>query len=141
MSMKKEEFNIKGQSLVEILVSLGIFAIVVSAVFFLFFGGQSLSVDSSNAQIATEYASEGLEAVRSIRDRDWDELGDGSYGLVFQSGQWEFSSSEDTKDIFTRTIFISTVDANTKQASTTVTWQTDPQISLKKPEFLPNSAP
>ena len=128
--MKKcadKNLKTRGQSLVEVLVSLGIFAIVTNAIFSLFFGGQSLSVDSSNAQIATEYASEAMEALRSVRDRNWDELADGRHGLTFQDNEWRFSGAEDSRNIFRRAVFISSLDANTKQASTTVTWQTDPQ--------------
>lgn len=129
--MKKEEWNIKknsGQSLIEVLVSLGIFALVVTAIFTLFYGGQSLSVDSANAQNAAEYASEALEAIRTMRDRDWASLTDGQHGLVLIGGQWEFTTTtnSDSRDIFTRVVSIKAIDVNTKQASTSVSWQTDP---------------
>lgn len=124
---KNKKLKTGAQSLVEVLVSLGILAIVTTAIFSLFFGGQSLSVDSSNAQIAAERASEAMEALRSIRDRNWDELADGQHGLIFQDNEWRFSGTEDSQDIFKRAVFINSLDANTKEASTTVTWQTDPQ--------------
>lgn len=127
MLMKKAEFNIKGQSLIEILVSLGIFTLVVSAVFTLFFGGRTLSSDSSAVEAGLEYAQEGVEAVRSIKERDWAELTDGAHGLVFLSGDWYFASgTTDTRGIYTRSVFISTIAIDTKKASTTITWQTDP---------------
>lgn len=112
--------------MVEVIVSLGIFSIVVGAIFFLFFGGQSLSLDSSNQQIAVEYASEGIDAVRQIRDEDWDNLTDGNFGLVFSGGKWQFSGASDTRGIFTRQITVSEVDANTKKIISKVIWKTDP---------------
>ena len=117
----------KGQSFIEVLVAMGIFSMVSLSAFLVFFGGQSLTVDSQNAQIANDYATEGSEAVRSIRDRSWAELSDGSHGVVQLNGQWYFASStSDSKDIFTRTVYISTVDSNTKEASTTITWEINP---------------
>ncbi len=122
----------KGQSYIEVLVAMAVFGLVSAAAFLLFFGGRSISIDSVNAQIANDYATEGSEAVRSIRDRSWAELSDGSHGVVLMNGQWYFASStSDTKSIFTRTVYISTIDSNTKKASTTVVWQTDPVRSQK----------
>ncbi|MDP2695866.1 MAG: hypothetical protein Q8O87_01280 [bacterium] len=115
-----------GQSIIELLIAIGVFVLMASAALLLFFGGQSLSIDSSNAQQALDYASEGQEAVRSIAHRDWDGLVNGEYGLIYQNGQWEFSGSSNIKELFTRTIFIDDVDPNTKRASTTVTWQLSP---------------
>lgn len=127
MSMRKGSHT-KGQSVLEVLVALGIFAISMIAGFQLFFGGQTLSVDSTNAELAGDYAQEGLEAVRNIRARNWSELADGSHGLVFQNNEWMFgsSSASDAKDIFTRTVSIVTISDNIKIATTTITWQTDP---------------
>lgn len=129
-------FNIaerRGQSVLEILIALGVFVISMTAAFQLFFGGQSLSVDSSNVGLGTDYAQEGIEAAQNIRARNWNELTDGPHGLVFQNNEWMFGSTSvnDSKDIFTRTITIGTVDANTKVATTTITWQTDPLRTQK----------
>ena len=114
-----------GQSLVEILVAISIFVLSMTAAFQLIFGGQSLSVDAANAQLAADYAQEGTSAVRTVRDREWAELMDGNHGLVFQNNEWMFGSTSvsDTKDIFTRTISVSTINENVKIATTTVTWQ------------------
>jgi hypothetical protein len=113
-----------GQSLIEVLVAIGIFMTVVGAITTVLYGGQSAVVDAENANTASEFAIEGREAVRSIKTRDWNELTDGSHGLIF-SDQWFFTDSSDSKDIFTRVIEIATVDSNTKIATTTVTWTTE----------------
>lgn len=121
----------RGFLLVEALVAIGLFAATITAAFLLFFGGQSLSVDGLNAEQALDYTQEGMEATRSIRDRDWSMLTPGNHGLNFNAGQWAFSGVSDNKDIFTRQVIITDIDLNTKQASTTVTWQVDPQRPQK----------
>jgi len=118
----------KGQSVIEILVAMGIFVLVSNAAVLLFFGGQSLSLDSMNAQFALDYAAEGMEVTQSIRERSWDELTDGDYGLVFNAGEnkWELSGTDDSKKIFTRKVTIVTLSENTKKITTEIAWQTDP---------------
>ncbi len=118
----------RGQSVVEVIVALGIFVVAVSAAFQVFFGGQKVSIDSSNASLATDFGQEAVEAVRNIRSRNWGELTTGSHGLVFQNGEWAFASTAtaDSHDLFTRTVEIgNTEDENIKIATTTVTWETD----------------
>lgn len=121
----------RGLLLLEALIALGFFVTAITAAFLLFFGGQSLSVDGLNAERALDYAQEGAEATRSIRDRDWNTLTVGNHGLNFSGGQWLFSGASDGKDIYTRQIVINDIDVNTKLATTTITWQTDPQRPQK----------
>ncbi|MDP1719360.1 MAG: prepilin-type N-terminal cleavage/methylation domain-containing protein [bacterium] len=114
----------KGQSLIEVLVALGIFALSLSASFQLFFGGQKVSEDNINFQQAMDFGQEGMTAVRAVRDRNWAELTAGDHGLVFQNNEWMFgsSSTSDSQDLFTRTVSIYQDDENTRTATTTVTW-------------------
>ncbi len=119
----------KGQSFIELLVAMGIFVLTSTAAILLFFGGQSLSIDSINAQSALDYASEGMEAVRSIKeqgDLGWTQLTDGEHGLVYSAGQWQLSGTQDTEDKFTRTVTVTTLSADTKEITTEIDWQTDP---------------
>lgn len=112
--------------MIELLVALGIFVISIAATFALFFGGQTISTDSVNINIATDYAREGLDALRAIRNRNFTELlTDGPHGFYFNGSEWELSSStSDTKDIFTRQVSIARGETdNIKIATTTVTWQ------------------
>lgn len=118
--------------MIEVMVALGIIIIAASASFQVFFGGQKLSIDSANTNIAVDYARQGVEALRNIRARNFSELTDGSHGLVLQNNQWQFASSatSDSRDIFTRTVQVQTVDPNTKIATTTITWETEPGKTL-----------
>ena len=65
-------FQDAGQTLMELLLALGIFAFIMTAVFALVFGGLTTGLRSEEQDYATMFAQEGLDAARSIRDTDWD---------------------------------------------------------------------
>src|SRR3989304_8927553 len=60
-----------GQTLMELLLALGIFAFIMTAVFALVFGGLTTGLRSEEQDYATMFAQEGLDAARSVRERDW----------------------------------------------------------------------
>ncbi len=115
-----------GQSLLEVLIAVSVFLIVSASAVMLTSGGQDLLGDASQETQALEYAAEGVEATRAIRDAGWAGLTDGAHGLTLSGGAWQFGGASDTRDIFTRTVTVATVDPFTKIATTTVLWQTDP---------------
>ncbi|OGE86659.1 MAG: hypothetical protein A3J48_01825 [Candidatus Doudnabacteria bacterium RIFCSPHIGHO2_02_FULL_46_11] len=117
--------NSKGFSLVEVILSASIFALLLTAVIGAIIYGQMSSALSGDRQRAVFLAQEGLEAVRSIRDNDFDLLTNGPHGLIIKQGQtafWDFTGSSDITDGFTRQIQISSLDGATKQITSTVTW-------------------
>lgn len=115
-----------GQSLVEILVAIGVFLVVAGSVIAVISGGQDLLSDTLQATHSAEYAVEGIEATRAIRDADWGALTDGAHGVTLSGGSWQFSGASDTRDIYKRVVTVATLDPNTKIATTTITWSTDP---------------
>lgn len=121
----------QGQSLVEVLVAISIFLTTVGSVALVVYGGQSISIDSENAGRAGEYAKEGVEAIKSIRNQNWNSLTDGTYGAVYSGGAWSLQGTSNSDDIFTRELKIETIDANTKIATTSVKWSTDPTRTQK----------
>ncbi len=122
--MKKEYLHInKGFSLIEVLLTISIFSMfMVALIGVLSIGEESSSLAGKRIQ-AVYLAEEGLEALRNIRDENFINLVNGSYGLVKIGNQWNFSALPDVTDIFTRTINISTVNANIKLVTSTITWQ------------------
>lgn len=111
-----------GFSIVEIIIASAVFALIVTA-----FVGSLIYFNKSSATAGTKaravfLAEEGLEAARNIRDEDFSNLTDGTYGLVISSGQWVFSGSQDLTDNFTREIEISSIDVNTKEIISQVFW-------------------
>jgi len=63
----------KGQSLLEVIIALAIFALISSALVSLSLGGFVGLEQGGEHMQAQALAQEGIEAVRSIRDRAWNE--------------------------------------------------------------------
>ena len=102
----------------------GVFAVAFTGAFL--YGEESTALAGNTARGAL-LAEEGLEAVRNIRDANWQNLADGTYGLSTSGSQWALSGSQDTTGIFTRQITISTVDQNRKNITSKVTWKQNAQ--------------
>jgi type II secretory pathway pseudopilin PulG len=118
-----------GQSIVEIVVVLGIAAITFASIGSLIVGSLTSVSQEAERQQAISYAQEGLEAVRSLRDADFDNLTTGTHGLAIASNQWTLSGSSDASGIMTRVITISDVSlgdiesVDIKQVESAVTWK------------------
>ena len=117
----------KGFSLIEVLLSVSILALIVTAlVGGLIYGRESTALAGERSR-ATFLAEEGLEAVRNIRDSSFSNLTDNTFGLTTTGNQWNLSGSSDTTDKFSRTITISTVDTSRKQVISTISWEQNAQ--------------
>ncbi len=71
-------------------------------------------------------AEEGQEAVRSMKNVNFANIPDGTYGLVYSGNAWSLSGSQDISGAYARSVTISTIDANRKNITTTVNWQQTP---------------
>ncbi len=118
-----------GISLVEILVAGGIFALVISALIGSYLTGQESTALAGTRERAVLLADEGIEAARSIRDGGWNNLTDGTYGLVLAGDVWTLSGSSDVTDIFTRSVTISTISDTAKDVVVDVDWRQNGQRS------------
>jgi len=116
-----------GFSLVEIMLSVSVFAILVTALTGAWLYGQEATMLAGNRGRAVSLAEEGLEAVRNIRDHAFANLADGTYGLTTAGNQWNLSGSSDITDIFTRQVVISSVDTKRKSVTANLTWQQNSQ--------------
>lgn len=129
----------RGFSLIEIILAIAIFATVSTSAVGIVLQGLELNRLSAEETIANQYASEGLEAVKSIKSQSFSLLLDNnSVGLSNSSGLWSFSGTQNVFDNrFSRTISITsvqrdangdvvenggTVDPETKKATATVSW-------------------
>lgn len=115
--------NQKAFSLIEVLLAVAAFGLVVTGLTGLYIYGRESSALAGNRQRATFLAEEAQEAVRNIRDQNFANLTDGTYGLSLAGNQWSLSGSSDTNSGFTRQIVITTIDANTKEIAVTINWQ------------------
>jgi prepilin-type N-terminal cleavage/methylation domain-containing protein len=71
LSIMKNKKWIKGQSLIEVLVALGIISIVTTALASVVVTSMNNAQLSKNQNQALQYSQEGLEVVRLLRDQDY----------------------------------------------------------------------
>ncbi|MBI4599898.1 prepilin-type N-terminal cleavage/methylation domain-containing protein [Candidatus Uhrbacteria bacterium] len=103
--------NQKGQTLIESIIALALFSIVAVALISLMLGGASGSLEAGEYTHADAFAQEGIEAVRSIRDRAFNELRYASSGLSSAQNNWTFlgEGTSDSDAPFSRSITIAPV--------------------------------
>lgn len=87
--------GVKGQSLIELLVAIGVFVTVVSAVGLLLIRTYISAPQAIQYSQAVFLAQEGMEAVRSIRNNNWEDLIEGPHGLAVFNNHWVFQGSEE----------------------------------------------
>lgn len=133
--MKKKLSN-AGTTVLEIVIAVGFFAVISSGIVVLYLGAYRTSVNDVKKMQADMYLQEGFEAVRAIRDFNFDDLVNGNHGLTNVNGYWEFAGASDTQGQYVRSIAISdlnrsascavdvwgTPDSSSKKVDATITW-------------------
>lgn len=109
-------------SVVEVIVSIAIFSIISVSAFDMYMRANRLVVFSDHESQAYALAEEGIEATRSIRDQSFSTLTAGTKGIALVSNVWQFSGTSDTSNGYLRKIVITSIDANTVSASSSVDW-------------------
>jgi prepilin-type N-terminal cleavage/methylation domain-containing protein len=114
--------NQRGFSLIEIILAVSIFALSITGLSGSLIYGQQASIIAAHREQAVFYANEGLEATQNIAENNFDNLTDGSFGLVIENDSYTLRDNSDTTDIYERQITISPIDSNTKQVISNVSW-------------------
>ncbi|MFH0891877.1 MAG: hypothetical protein V1867_03800 [Candidatus Falkowbacteria bacterium] len=96
---KSRKISNKGQSVMEIVIALAVFVMFAASTAALILGGFSLLKRGEEYTIASALAREGVEAVRSVRDRDWDELAYSRSAVAVSGGQWALAGEGTTETI------------------------------------------
>lgn len=124
MNINYKKFH-QGHSLLEVILACSILAVIGTGFTFAIIGIHEANIISGNYFRACLLAQEGIEAVRSIRDVDFTNIQDGTFGLVVENNQWKLQEGSDTNNIFSRQIVISSEEnsTSTKNISSVVTWQ------------------
>ncbi|KPJ55097.1 hypothetical protein AMJ47_01055 [Parcubacteria bacterium DG_72] len=98
----------KGQSMIELLVAMGIFVIVAATIAFLVVDSYISSRAGEERTKAAFLAEQGLEQARLTRNNNWDDL---------------VSLAPETIEKFTRTVTVENIDSDRKKVTSQVTWQ------------------
>jgi prepilin-type N-terminal cleavage/methylation domain-containing protein len=114
--IKKSLKKLKGFSLIELIVAIGVFSILASGVVYVFVTSYKNFFGVGDKQVMVQFAQEGMEAARSIRDNGWQtivENADGDpMGVQKTNGVWQFSGVNNTLGDLARVIVISAVERN-----------------------------
>lgn len=142
----------QGQTLIELLITIGLAAILIPALLAGFSIIRSGRVQQDQRLQATTYVKEAEEAMRVVQANGWSNLSAGTYRPVVSGTTWALvSGPEIINNIFTRQIVISDVfrnasgniastsgilDSSTKQVVITVSWASPLSTSVVSVMYL-----
>lgn len=142
----------KGQSLVEILLAMGLAAILLPALLTGLVTTREGRAQQNQRLGASAYLKEAQEAVRSVREKGWDNVvPTGTYHPVFSGSSWSLAAGTDSPGGYTRSLVISDVfrdasgnivasggspDPSTRQITTTVSWGTPFASNISSVSYL-----
>lgn len=113
----------RGQSLIELIIASAIFLIIAGGISYVVLTSFFLNRDARERIQALFIAEEGIEAARSIRDNNWNNLGEGDHGVGISGGRWIFFGTNDViQNKFTRVVNVTLLIANKKKVTSRVTW-------------------
>ncbi len=109
-------------TVVEVIVAIAIFSILATVAYEIYIGVDDLVKRSDQKSQALWLAEEGIEAARSIRDENFVNLTDGTYGLSNSGDKWALAGSSDVNNAYTRVLNISTINPDEKEVLVTIDW-------------------
>ncbi len=130
----------KGFGLIETIVAIGLFSVLISAGTMGFIPALKSGRSGREQTQATNLAREGLEAARSIRDRNFTNLTSGTFGIGISSSLWSFSGSSDTFDKFIRKLNVSQASRDAGGSLVSVGGTTDPDTFLVNSQITWNNS-
>lgn len=92
---KKISINSKGQSILEVLVAMGIFSIILTGIITLILTISNYGSSSEARSLAVNYAQEAVDAIKSIRDNEYSSFFDknGYYNITKSANGWTFTNN------------------------------------------------
>ncbi len=102
--------NNKGQTLIELLITIALASILIPALLTGFFVTREGRAQSEQRLLATAYLKEAQEAVKIVHSNGWENLVNGTFHPSVLGTTWTLSGGQEIIGNFTRTIEIS--DAN-----------------------------
>jgi len=122
--------NKRGQSVMEVLIAVAVFAVLAGGVILLVLNPLVSTAGGADRTRAVFLATQGLEAARAIKENLWTDLAPGTHGLaVSASGTWTLSGSSDLVDgEYLRQVVVSTVMRDGSGAIVGAGGTVDPRI-------------
>ena len=129
----------RGFSVIEVLLAAALFAIFSTGIIGVVLQGFDANRLGSEQTIANQYASEGIEAARSIKNQTYTNLVNSAGSGIGRngSGVWAFAGANNVLSKYTRVLTVAdvqrdlsgnivssggTTDPNTKKVTSTVSW-------------------
>lgn len=144
--------NLKAQTLVELLLAISLTAIFLPVLINSFTSSREGRVQDNHRVKATLLEREAIEAVRSVRERDWNEVSQiGVFHPTTNGSQWILASGPEVNGDYVRTVTISNVardqngnivlqggqnDPSTKRVVVRVSWSVPRDTSLETSLYL-----
>ena len=146
-------YNTRGQLLIEILVAIALSSILLPALLTGVVSSRSGKAQQGQRVQAVALMKETEEAIRSIREKEWDNFAtNGTYHPSVTGSEWTLSSGTDSVSGFTRSITISdthrdetgaivtppsgTPDPSTKKVDIAITWLTPYSSSVNSTLYI-----
>lgn len=136
----KKVFNLKGQTLIELILAMGLAVIIFPALLTGFMTSREGKVQQGLRVQAVALLKESEQAVKSVRNNDWSAIAvNGTYHPILSGSVWALASDSAVTNNFTQVIAISdvnrnssgdivasggVVDPSTKQVVITISWST-----------------
>jgi hypothetical protein len=135
----KHKPNKSGQSLVELLVAIGLTAVLLPALITAVVAASEGRAQGQQRTEANVLLKEAEEAIRTVRESNWQQLNtNGTFHPVITGSNWTLTSGSENINGYTRKIEIQdtqrdesgniaatgTIDPSTKKIITTVSWNT-----------------
>ena len=141
-----------GQSLVELLMAMGLISILLPAILTGIVASRGGRAQDIQRVGAVEVLKDAQEAVRSIHERDWTEIEtNGTYHVEISGDKWILSPGIQTVDGYTTSIVIGdvfrdsngaivtsggTLDSSTKEVIVTVSWSKPFSSSISSTNYF-----
>jgi type II secretory pathway pseudopilin PulG len=141
----------KGQLLIELLITIGLFAILAPALLTGFTSASQSRVQQEQRTEASTVLRETQESVRSVREKGWSAFSsNGTFYPTLSNGVWSFTSGSDSVNGFTRSVTISdvyrdstgkiadsgTLDPSTKKVLTSISWTVPRVASISATQYM-----
>lgn len=141
----------KGQLIVEILVTMGLFAVMAPALLTGFTSVSQSKVQQEQITDSTALLNETQEAVRAVREKGWSSIStNGTYHPTQANGVWSLTSGTDTVGNLTRSVTVSdvyrdssgniassgTLDPSTKKVVSSISWSVPRTASISATQYF-----